>query len=248
MPGEFVDVSFNLEPTDKVVLDGQRLGLMVMSSDRLFTLKPQPGTSSRSISRAGHCSFPVVGGRLSLGICPNPDARATVVVGSVDSGVPNRALAGTFTISDHLLDEEVWPNRSTFVAHLTKLADELLAAGVVSAAERSALINAGASSSGRDEEEAPVGGTVPATLSLTLGTPATFPAFRPGVARYYDTSTTARVVTTAGDAALTVSDPSPTATGRLVNGSFSLAQPLLAAARRCRRSWRRGADRLPTSP
>ena len=46
VPGEFVDVSFNLEPTDKVVLSGQRLGLMVMSSDRLFTLKPQPGTDA----------------------------------------------------------------------------------------------------------------------------------------------------------------------------------------------------------
>ena len=29
----------------------------------------------------------------------------------------------------------------------------------------------------------PVGGTVPATLSLTLGAPATFGAFTPGVAR-----------------------------------------------------------------
>jgi len=36
-------------------------------------------------------------------------------------------------------------------------------------------------------------------------------------------------VSTAGDAALTVTDPSPIAPGRLVNGSFSLPQPLLAA-------------------
>ena len=35
-----------------------------------------------------------------------------------------------------------------------------------------------------------VGGTVPATLSLTLGTPATFGAFTPGVAREYTASTT----------------------------------------------------------
>ena len=31
-----------------------------------------------------------------------------------------------------------------------------------------------------------VGGTVPATLSLTLGAPATFGAFTPGVARDYN--------------------------------------------------------------
>ena len=77
--------------------------------------------------------------------------------------------------------------------------------------------------------DATVGGNVPATLTLALGEPATFPAFVPGVANTYETSTTARIVSTAGDAALTVLDPSPTATGRLVNGSFSLAQPLLAA-------------------
>ncbi len=35
-----------------------------------------------------------------------------------------------------------------------------------------------------------VGGTVPATLALTLGTPATFGAFTPGVAREYTAATT----------------------------------------------------------
>ena len=66
-----------------------------------------------------------------------------------------------------------------------------------------------------------VGGSVPATLSLTLGAPASFGAFTPGVAKDYTTSTTANVISTAGDAALTVSDP-----GHLMNGSFSLPQPL----------------------
>src|SRR3954454_14771493 len=64
-------------------------------------------------------------------------------------------------------------------------------------------------------------GTVAATLALTLGPAATFGAFTPGVARTYDASTTANVITTAGDAALTVSDP-----GHLINGSSSLPEPL----------------------
>ena len=71
---------------------------------------------------------------------------------------------------------------------------------------------------------APVGGTVPATLSLTLGAPATFGAFTPGVAKDYTASTTADVVSTAGDAALTVSEP-----GHLTNGAFSLPSPLEVA-------------------
>ena len=67
-----------------------------------------------------------------------------------------------------------------------------------------------------------VGGTVPATLSLTLGTPATFGAFTPGVAKDYTASTTANVISTAGDAALSVA-PVP---AYLTNGTFSLPQPL----------------------
>ena len=45
-----------------------------------------------------------------------------------------------------------------------------------------------------------VGGSVPATLSLTLGANASFGAFTPGVARTYTASTTANVISTAGDA------------------------------------------------
>ena len=71
-----------------------------------------------------------------------------------------------------------------------------------------------------------VGATVPATLSLTLGAPASFGAFVPGVGQTYTASTTANVISTAGDAALTVTDPSTTHTGRLVNGTFALPQPL----------------------
>jgi hypothetical protein len=66
-----------------------------------------------------------------------------------------------------------------------------------------------------------VGGTVPATLSLTLGAPASFGAFTPGVDRTYSASTTATVTSTAGDATLSVSDP-----GHLTNGAFSLPDPL----------------------
>jgi Beta-galactosidase jelly roll domain/PKD domain len=65
-----------------------------------------------------------------------------------------------------------------------------------------------------------VGGTVPATLSLSVGS-ASFGAFTPGVAKTYEASTTANVISTAGDAALSVSEP-----GHLTNGAFSLPEPL----------------------
>jgi hypothetical protein len=73
-------------------------------------------------------------------------------------------------------------------------------------------------------------GSVPATLSLTLGTPASFGGLTPGVGKTYTASTTANVISSAGDATLSVADPSANATGRLVNGTFSLAAALQAAA------------------
>jgi hypothetical protein len=74
------------------------------------------------------------------------------------------------------------------------------------------------------------GGTVGATLALTLGTGASFGRFTPGIANDYASSMTATVISTAGDGALSVADPSATATGHLVNGRFSLPSALQAKA------------------
>jgi len=77
-----------------------------------------------------------------------------------------------------------------------------------------------------------IGGSVPATLSLTLGgTAPSFGNFTPGIDKTYDATGTANVISTAGDALLSVADPSSTATGHLVNGAFSLPDPLTARAR-----------------
>ena len=87
---------------------------------------------------------------------------------------------------------------------------------------------------GRDESPdwgvnpgpAAVGGTVPATLSLTLGAAASFGAFIPGVAREYRATVGATVTSSAGNATLSAADTSGVAPGRLVNGTFALPQPL----------------------
>jgi hypothetical protein len=75
---------------------------------------------------------------------------------------------------------------------------------------------------------APIGGAVPATLALTLGTAPSVGTFTPGVAMEYLATTTANVISTAGDAALSITDPSPTATGHLVNGTFALPSAVQA--------------------
>ena len=65
------------------------------------------------------------------------------------------------------------------------------------------------------------GGTVPATLALTLGPAAAFGPFTPGMAKTYTASTTATITSTAGDALLSVTGPH-----HLTNGAFSLPQAL----------------------
>ncbi len=75
-----------------------------------------------------------------------------------------------------------------------------------------------------------VSAAVPAQLSLTIGAPAAFGAFTPAVTGDYNAATTANVISTAGLAALSVADPSATATGHLVNGAFSLPSALKAGA------------------
>jgi photosystem II stability/assembly factor-like uncharacterized protein len=69
-----------------------------------------------------------------------------------------------------------------------------------------------------------VGGSVPATLALTVGGPASFGAFQPGTDKTYEASASANVISTAGDATLSVSDPCC-----LANGSFALPEPVQVA-------------------
>ncbi len=76
----------------------------------------------------------------------------------------------------------------------------------------------------------PVSGTVPATLALTLGAPAGFGTFTLGVANTYSASTTANVLSSGGDAMLSVADAGAQAPGHLVNGTFVMPQALKARA------------------
>jgi uncharacterized protein YjiK len=75
-----------------------------------------------------------------------------------------------------------------------------------------------------------VSGLVPPQLSIVLGAPAVFAPFTAGVARDYEAFTTATVTSTAGEATLSVSDPSTASPGHLVNGTLALPQALQVKA------------------
>jgi hypothetical protein len=83
-----------------------------------------------------------------------------------------------------------------------------------------------------ESDDGGAGGSTPATLNLSLGQPGVFAPFVPGVANDYTTTVTMGILSTAGDAVLSVADPSGANTGRLVNGAFALAAPLQIAGSR----------------
>jgi X-Pro dipeptidyl-peptidase len=62
VPGKFYDLTFDLQPGDRLVAYGKRLGLMIMSSDRDFTLWPKAGTELMIDLGGTSIRLPVVGG------------------------------------------------------------------------------------------------------------------------------------------------------------------------------------------
>jgi X-Pro dipeptidyl-peptidase len=62
VPGDFVQVSFELQPDDQIIPKGQRIGLMVFSTDPEFTLWPEAGTELKVDLDKTVLELPVVGG------------------------------------------------------------------------------------------------------------------------------------------------------------------------------------------
>jgi X-Pro dipeptidyl-peptidase len=66
VPGRFYDVTFDLEPDDQVIPAGRRIGLLIFSSDREFTLWPAAGTELTVDLQGTSLQVPVVGGAAAL--------------------------------------------------------------------------------------------------------------------------------------------------------------------------------------
>ena len=61
-PGSFYELEFELQPHDYMFQPGSRIGLMLLSSDRLFTLRPPRGAVLTLDTTKSALSLPVVGG------------------------------------------------------------------------------------------------------------------------------------------------------------------------------------------
>jgi X-Pro dipeptidyl-peptidase len=66
VPGKFYELTFNLEPDDQIIAAGEQIGLMIFSTDKDFTLWPDPGTELTVDLDGTVIKVPVVGGVKSI--------------------------------------------------------------------------------------------------------------------------------------------------------------------------------------
>ncbi|OFY53803.1 MAG: Xaa-Pro dipeptidyl-peptidase [Bacteroidetes bacterium GWF2_49_14] len=62
VPDQFYELTFNLQPDDQIIPAGKQIALMIFSSDKDFTLHPEPGTELMVDLDATSITLPVVGG------------------------------------------------------------------------------------------------------------------------------------------------------------------------------------------
>ncbi len=62
VPGTSYTMTFELQPHDYIFLTGSRIGLVLMSSDRLFTMRPPAGTRITVFTNQSSFILPIVGG------------------------------------------------------------------------------------------------------------------------------------------------------------------------------------------
>lgn len=99
----------------------------------------------RATDKAGNTSgartvtFTVVAGQVPAPNCPEFDERLTVIVGTVDSGVPNRLTNSRCRINELIEDEKEWTSQALFLKHVKTVLDKLLKDGVVDQREYDAI-------------------------------------------------------------------------------------------------------------
>jgi plastocyanin len=101
--------------------------------------------SYRASDKAGNTSAPltvsftVVSGQVPPPPCPEYDERLTVIVGTVDTGVPNRVTDNRCRINELIEDEKDWSSQQLFLKHVREVTDALLDEGVVDRREYRAI-------------------------------------------------------------------------------------------------------------
>ncbi|MDH6438454.1 plastocyanin [Streptomyces sp. SAI-144] len=99
----------------------------------------------RATDKAGNTSaartvtFTVVSSQVPAPNCAELDERLTVIVGTVDSGVPNRITNSRCRINELIEDEKEWTSHALFLKHVKTVLDKLFREGVVDEREYDAI-------------------------------------------------------------------------------------------------------------
>ncbi|MFE2456513.1 OmpL47-type beta-barrel domain-containing protein [Streptomyces sp. NPDC059402] len=124
-----LDAGPYLAYTDPVVVD--RVGRHTVA----YRASDKAGNTSEPLT----VSFTVVAGQVPPPPCPEYDERLTVIVGTVDSGVPNRVTNNRCRINEMIEDEKEWTSQALFLKHVREVMDGLLDEGVVDKREYRAI-------------------------------------------------------------------------------------------------------------
>ncbi|MFF0157104.1 OmpL47-type beta-barrel domain-containing protein [Streptomyces sp. NPDC005263] len=104
------------------------------------TLAYRASDKAGNTSAARTVSFTVAsGGGVPAPNCPEYDERLTVIVGTVDSGVPNRVTNNRCRINELIEDEKEWTSNALFLKHVRTVLDKLLKEGVLDQREYTAI-------------------------------------------------------------------------------------------------------------
>ncbi|MCQ4213085.1 OmpL47-type beta-barrel domain-containing protein [Streptomyces longispororuber] len=87
------------------------------------------------------------GGGVPAPNCAEFDERLTVIVGTVDTGIPNRVTNNRCRINELIEDEKEWTSQALFLKHVKTVTDRLLKEGVIDQREYN-KINRAAKQSG----------------------------------------------------------------------------------------------------
>lgn len=107
------------------------------------TVRYRATDKAGNTAEAKSVSFSVAeGGGVPAPDCPEFDERLTVIVGSIDTGVPNRMTSSRCTVNELIEDEKDWSSHALFLKHVDTVVDRLLADGVIDAREHRKIYRA----------------------------------------------------------------------------------------------------------
>jgi hypothetical protein len=143
-------------------------GPVTVNTPGQHTISYRATDRAGNVSTTGSTAFNVVESGAQPMTCRVADTRATVWIGTKNSGVPNRAVSGGCWINNLIEDEKPWASAADFVAHVQEVTEHLHHRGVITNQQRNTLV--------RTARESGVGRTdaVQGYLPLLDRTPASF--------------------------------------------------------------------------